>query len=335
MLRVLLSVPVRERLGEAIVARLGDTPHVLLSPAAPAAELEHIELAYLSRDVVGDSSKSASTPEMAAFYRILRRARGLKWLQIYSAGGDRPLYAELRERGVCITTAAGAASRVVAQSALAGMLALNRKLPYLWDAQRRKTWAMLSQVGWPAALEGQVAVVVGLGPIGLEIARLLRVLGLRVHGVRRSEAPAEECETTRSYERLDEILPLADWLILACPLSAATHRLLDEARLAAMKRGAMVVNVSRGEVIDEAAMAAALRSGQLGGAFLDVFVQEPLPPDSPLWPMEQVIISPHTASHSSATVARIDEIFLENLSRWLESRPMLNVLSAERPVLPA
>jgi phosphoglycerate dehydrogenase-like enzyme len=126
------------------------------------------------------------------------------------------------------------------------------------------------------------------------------------------------------FEDIHTVLPRADWLLLACPLTDRTRGLVDAAALALLPPGARLVNVSRGEVVDEPALVDALRSGTLSGAYLDVFAHEPLPPDSPLWDMPHVIVTPHTAGHSDGNEARVAALFLDNLKRWNEDQPLLN-----------
>lgn len=197
-------------------------------------------------------------------------------------------------------------------------------------AQRRHAWEPISDIGGhaPPDLAGQTAVVVGLGPIGREISRLLRAFGLRVVGVRRSPAPVAECDETIDYGGLAGHLPSADWLVLACPLSDSTRNLVDAHTLALLPRGAHVINVARGEVIVEEALIAALKSNALGGAFLDVFQREPLEPASPLWDLPTLMISPHTSGRSAGNYDRVGEIFLDNLARWLEGRGLRNRAAA-------
>ncbi|MBM3560867.1 MAG: D-2-hydroxyacid dehydrogenase, partial [Alphaproteobacteria bacterium] len=250
----------------------------------------------------------------------------LKWLQIHPAGAERPLYRELRDRGVKVTTASGATSITVAQSALGALIALNRRFPLLADAQRRHAWEPRLGERSPRDLKGQCAVIVGLGPIGRTLASYLKMLGLATVGVRRADAPVEACDSTVAYARLSEVLPAADWLILCCPASPATRGIANAAAFAAMPTGAHLINVSRGEVAVEADIVTALRSGQLAGAYLDVFEREPLDSASPLWDLPNVIVSPHTASHSQGQAEAVFQIFLDNLARWRGGERLRNDL---------
>ena len=205
---------------------------------------------------------------------------------------------------------------VLLTGTLGAVIALNRRFPLLADAQRRHAWEPRIGERAPRDLKGQCAVVVGLGPIGRNIATLLKALGMRVIGARRSAEPVAACDRTIAYDRLGEALPEADWLILCCPASPLTRGIANAAVFAAMPTGAHFVNVARGEIAVEADMIAALASGRLAGAYLDVFEHEPLDPASPLWDMPNVLISPHTASHSLGQNEAIFEIFLDNLARW-------------------
>ncbi|MDR0225958.1 MAG: D-2-hydroxyacid dehydrogenase [Burkholderiaceae bacterium] len=318
-MRILLSAEAGHRLAP------------VLEQAAPGRNLQIVlpgdgdaDLAFVSRDVTGLSTKHRVTAETQRFYDALRAAPSLQWLHVHSAGADRPIYRELLARGVALTTSAGANADVVAQTALAGLLALARRFPQLQAAQRARQWTPLIQTGLPRDLRGQTAVIVGWGGIGQQLGAVLQLLGLQVVAVRREAAAPRAGLQTVSYDGLDTVLPRADWLILACPLTERTQQLVDARALALLPAGAHLVNVSRGEVVDEAALIAALRSGHLAGAYLDVFAHEPLPADSPLWDMDQVIATPHSAGFSDANARRVDEAFVDNFRRWLDRQPLLH-----------
>jgi phosphoglycerate dehydrogenase-like enzyme len=277
------------------------------------------DIAFVSRDVTSLSTKHQVLPHTQQFHDALRNAPSLRWVHAHSSGADRPVYGELRARSVEVTTSSGANAGVVVQTALAGVLMLARCFPQLLAAQREKTWAPLVGSGLPRDLAGQTAVIVGWGPIGQGIGALLSALGLHVIPVR-SSANAGSVR----FEDIRTVLPRADWLLLACPLTDRTRGLIDAGALALLPHGARLVNVSRGEVVDEPALIAALRSGALSGAYLDVFAHEPLPAGSPLWDMPNVIVTPHTAGHSDGNEARVAALFLDNLKRWNEGQPLLN-----------
>ncbi len=282
------------------------------------------DIAFMTREVTGASSKDNPTAELRNFEAVLRKSPGLRWLQIHPAGAERAIYRELRHRGVKVTTASGATAVAVAHSALGAIIALNRRFHLLADAQRRHAWEPRLGERAPRDLRGQCAVIVGLGPIGRTLAALLKMLGLTVIGVRRKADPVADCDRTITFAELDTALPSADWLVLCCPASPLTRGLVNAARFQAMASGSHVVNIARGEVVVERDLIDALASGHLAGAYLDVFEKEPLDPASPLWDMANVMVSPHTASHSLGQNEAIFEIFIENLSRWRSGQPLCN-----------
>ena len=327
--RLLLSRAALERFDGRIGAVLRGRSHevVLLDDVRePAGQAN--DIALLSRDITGTSTKFGLVETTQRFFDTLYASPNLRWMHTHSAGTDRPVYPPLFERGVAITTSSGAAARTIGVSVLGGMIALARGFAAQWDAQKRHAWAPLDEVAGPPEFSRGRALVVGLGPIGREIARLLRAFGLHVTGVRRQSAPVAQCDETITFAQLREHLPRADWLVLACPLTAATRGLIDAGALALLPRGARLVNVARGEVVDEPAMARALAEGQLGGAWLDVFTCEPLDAASPLWDLPNVIVSPHSSGRTSAHYDEVLEIFLDNLARWRDGLPLRN---AARP----
>jgi phosphoglycerate dehydrogenase-like enzyme len=325
---LLLSAHARETWGARILASWPGIRLIAVEDADAQAGPCAADIAFMTREVTGRSSKNNPTPELTRFERVLRSSPALRWLQIHPAGAERALYTELRGRGVKVTTASGATSTTVAHSALGAVIALNRRFPLLADAQRRHAWEPRLGERSPRDLGGQTAVIVGLGPIGQKLAVLLKALEMTVIGVRRKAEPVSVCDRTVTYGELASVLPGADWLILACPASATTRGLANAASLALLPRGAHLVNVARGEVAVEADVLAALVSGHLAGAYLDVFEREPLDPASPLWDLPNVIVSPHTASHSQGQNEAIFRIFLDNLAGWREARPLRNDVDA-------
>lgn len=324
-LRILLSQATIAHIGAEVSARLDGVPHQLVAlDALKAGADESIDIAFLTKDVSGASSKTRLSDALAKMFDIVRASASLQWIHTHSAGADRPIYPELMARGVTVSTSSGLNADTVAQSAVTGLMMLARRFNWLADAQHRRAWEPLLEARAPRDLKSQVAVVVGLGPIGLEIARILNAIGLHVIGVRTTATPAPGCNETIAYADLPAVLPRADWLLLACPLTDITKRLVDAPFLARLPRGARIVNVARGEVVVEADLIAALQSGHLAGACLDVFEREPLTADSPLWSMPDVIVTPHTASHASGNARRVDGLFLDNLTCWRERQPLVN-----------
>lgn len=325
-LRILLSERALAQHAAAMRQVLGTRPHEFVTiGSAVAGGRDDIDVAFISREVTGLSTKHELAPALSACYDVLRRSAGLRWVHIHSAGADRDIYVELRARGVTVTTSSGANAEVVAQTALAGLLALARRFPQLMAAQRERRWAPLLGEGMPRDLAGQTAVIVGWGPIGQRVGAFLRLLGLRLVVVRTQALPAQDGIEFVGFGDVPAVLPRADWLLLACPLTAQTRGLVDARALAALPQGAYLLNVARGEVVVETDLMAALQSGHLGGAFLDVYEHEPLPAASPLWALPNVIATPHMAGHSDGHEARVAAMFLDNLARWCAGQSLRNV----------
>jgi phosphoglycerate dehydrogenase-like enzyme len=317
---ILVSAAARESHGAAIAQALEGRAHVLVTPDDSGAG--SAEIAFVSRDVTGLSTKHEIFPATRRFYDAMAAARGLRWVQVHSAGMDRAIYAQLQQQGVMLTTSAGSNAEVVAQTAVAGLLALGRRFPQLIAAQRRGEWAPLIHGPLPPDIQGQTATIVGWGEIGQAIARILQAVGLHIQVARSSHAPTAQGFACCAYENLDQLLPQSDWLILACPLTPRTHHLIAAAALRALPAGAGVINVARGDVVDEGALIDALQAGHLGGAYLDVFSHEPLAVDSPLWSMPQVLATPHSAGFAAGNAQRVVKIFLDNLRRYARRQPL-------------
>lgn len=325
-LTLLLSAFAHGKWGTRITAALPDGRLSFLTAedAGRSAEPCTADIAFMTREVTGKSSKGNASPELRNFAACLRKSPNLHWLQIHPAGAELPIYRELRDRGVKVTTASGATAVTVAHTALGALIALNRRFPLLADAQRRHAWEPRLGEAAPRDLKGQTAVIVGLGPIGRNLAGYLKMLGLGVIGVRRNAESVAPCDQIIGYDQLAGVLPRADVLVLCCPASPITRGIANAAAFAAMPRGALFINVSRGEVAVEADLVAALQSGHFAGAYLDVFEREPLDQASPLWDLPNVIVSPHTASHSLGQNEAIFDIFLDNLARFLSNQPLRN-----------
>jgi len=321
--RVLVSARVLAAQGDALRAAAAGLPVELLALEAIAGDEDAtVDAAFISRDITGLSTKHHAHSELLACYRVLRRSPRLAWVHTHSAGADRPIYGELMARGVAVTTSSGANAAVVAQTALGGLLALSRRFPQLLAAQARREWAPLVAGTLPPDLAGQTVVLLGWGPIARTLQPLLALLGLHVVVVRRSRESAGPGIETVSFADLHAVLPRAHWLLLACPLTAQTRGLVDAGALARLPAGAQLINVARGEVVVEAALIDALRSGHLAGAFLDVFEHEPLAADSLLWQLPGVMLTPHSAGQAAGNAARVSAIFAANLGRWLHGEAL-------------
>jgi len=285
-------------------------------------QIASIEVAFYSRDIWEGTPAKHRSPQGQAFWSLIDAAPNLKCLQLVSAGLDHAVYQPSKQRGIRISTAAGTNAEPVALNALTGLLMLARGFPHWLRAQQRREWAPIRDQDLLPDLEGQTAVIVGVGHIGTRIARGLQALGVRTIGLRRQAQPAEYFDEVLGLEALDGLLPRCDWLVLACPLTEQTRRLVDARRLDLLPRGAGLVNIARGEIVDEAALVDALTRGHLLGAYLDVFAKEPLAPESPLWSLPNVLMTPHSASASLGTRQRGAELFLRNLRAYLQGAPL-------------
>ena len=314
----------------AAATRAGIAARLLVLPENPDARLPEadcarIDAAFFSWDLYPAHSRQ--------FFSSVRKAPRLQWLHVFNVGVDHPIYAEMLERGVRLTTSAGSTAEPIAQTAIMGLLALARGFPHWLASQRMRAWAPVRTGKLPRDLREQCAVIVGLGSIGTEIARLARALGLKVIGVRRGpRRPEDPVDELLAPAQLAGALPRCDWLFIACPLTPETRGMVDAQMLARLPQGARLINIARGEIVVERDLVAALVSGHLAGAFLDVFEAEPLPPDSPLWDLPNVLVTPHNSSAAAGNDERVLGIFLENLGRWHRGTALVNEVGA--PAMP-
>jgi phosphoglycerate dehydrogenase-like enzyme len=260
---------------------------------------------------------------------ILRAAPRARWVQARNAGAGEQLGAALALNGavlrdVQVTSVSGIHAPALAEFALFGLLAFAKRLPELERDRAARAWPQIKPT--MQMLAGRTVLVLGLGAIGLELARLAGALGMRVLGVKRTPEPVPGVDEVAAPERLAELAARADALVVTLPGTEATRGMVGAEVLAGLRPGAVVVNVGRGPVIDEPALVAALRGGRLAGACLDVFAREPLPADSPLWELDNVIVCPHVAARTEDEDARAVEVFAANLRRRLAGEPLENVV---------
>ncbi len=293
-----------------------DLPHAVVCAKGLASGHEDVRIAFFSGDCL-------ETGREREFMIAALKSSGLEWLHTASAGVDHEVFHRFLERGVRLTTSSGAHAVPIAHTVLLYLLALSRDLPGWLAAQREHRWDARAIHD----LQGDRLAVVGLGPIGIEIARLTLALGMEVTGFRRRPRGDEPCPTL-PLERLPALLPRVDWLVLALPLAPETRHLIDAEALALLPSHARIVNIGRGGLIDEAALVAALRTGRLAGAGLDVFEVEPLPSDSPLWELPNVIVTPHSSGTNPGNDRRAAAIFHDNLRRFLAGQPLRNEVAA-------
>jgi phosphoglycerate dehydrogenase-like enzyme len=253
----------------------------------------------------------------------------LRWIHCDHAGLNKSARSEVFERGLLVTSSAGRSSPVLAEHAILFMLALAYNFPAFLDAQRAHRWGIPGQDAL-RGLYGRTIGIVGLGNTGSELAVRAKALGMRVLGYRRSAAPpppgVDRVYSVATGETLDDLLRASDFVVLAVPLSDATHHLIGARELALMKPGAYLVNMARGAVVDEDALLAALRTGRLGGAGLDAFAKEPLPADSPLWDAPRTLITPHVTPQVPDRTGRSLAIIEENVRRYRAGETLVNLL---------
>jgi phosphoglycerate dehydrogenase-like enzyme len=261
-------------------------------------------------------------------------AKKLRWIHSPAAAVHQLMFPELVRSDVLLTNSSSVHGPVVAEHAIAVMLALAKRLPQAMQYQARKVWSQ--EILWnerprPREVAGATVAVVGMGGIGAEFTRLAKALGMRVLAVREdpSKGPAG-ADAVFGPAQIDEVLPQADYVLLCTPVTPATTHIINTARLKKMKPDSYLMNVARGPLIDEPALVAALKDHQIAGAGLDVFVEEPLPADSPFWSMDNVLITPHSAAVTEQLWERHFHLIVENLNRFRAGKPLLNSVNTKR-----
>lgn len=264
-------------------------------------------------------------------YDLPRRAPRLRWIQATSSGvGQLIVQIGLVDSHIVVTNAAGVHAVPLAEFVLTAMLMFTRQISGVLERQRSHRWEKVTT----PELTDRLVVLVGLGHVGSEIARRAKAFGMRVCASKRQldgRTPEDfGVDELFPLGRLRDVLPRADFVVLTVPHTPETERIIAEPELMAMKPTAILINVARGAIVDEAALIGALRAGRIGGAALDVFEREPLPPDSPLWDMPNVLVTSHTMANSQQENDRLTSLFCENLRRYLDGRPLLNAVDKRR-----
>lgn len=254
----------------------------------------------------------------------------LRWVQAPAVGVGHILSEEFIASPIILTSARGVRARAIAEHVMGVTLALARQLPLLIARQKAHQWTLdeIEASGSVRTLRNRRMGVIGLGSIGLEVAQLAAGFGMRVSAIRKhvDQPKPDSVDDILPPERLDELLASSDVIVLSAPLTPDTRELIGPDALSRTKRGAFLVNVGRGRLIDDSAVVAALRDGRLGGAALDVFTREPLPPDSPFWDLPNVIVTPHMSGTMEDYWTPLVALFVENLRRFERGEPLLNVV---------
>ena len=311
---------------KADAAKSGATVDFMTLPEEKGARLakadyDRIDCAFLDRDMRFEDQL------MDAFNEALVASKTCNWLHVASSGMNPSAYADaVLARGGTITTSTGSNAEPVAQTGFTGLMMMARGFTTYIPGQQKKEWQPLRGAALPNDLRGQTLVLIGVGAVGKNIAGYAKAFGLKVIGVRRTPMqPGDPVDEMVHPSKLKEVLPRADWIIIACPLTSETRNLLDAEAFKLIKKGAGLVNIGRGEVMDEEAFVDAIKSGRMRGAHLDAHQQEPLPKDSPMWDLPNVIVTPHNASASNGNEARSARMFIDNFGRRAGGEPMFNI----------
>ena len=298
------------------------------------------ELMAMVRQVAPGATIVAATKENIAaelvdadiFYgwhppEVFANAAKLRWIQSSAAGLDRLLIPAVVERGITITNASGLHAAAVAETAWALTLAIGRGLHVYFRQQQQHIWKW----GPLYDMSGSTAGIIGFGGIGRQFARVAKAFDMRVIAVdlHPREKPSDVAELW-SMQGLENLLGQSDVVLISCPYTPESRYLITRDRLALMKSTAILVNIARGGIVDETALADALRGGRLAGAGLDVCEFEPLPADSPLWDVPNLLISPHCGGVSSHRMHKLVKFFSDNLRRYLAGQPLLNLVDQGR-----
>ena len=260
---------------------------------------------------------------------LLTRSPKLKWVQTMSAGVDRFAGTDIWQSPVTLTGVSGIHATPIGEYVLMIMLMFAKKAPIYFEMKEKHEWARFA----PAVLRGQTAGIVGLGSIGREVARLADAFGMRVIATRRSAkdtSRARHVDKLFAAAQLHELLAESDYVAVTLPLTLETRGVIGEAELNAMKPTGYIINIGRGGLIDEEALIKALKEERIAGAGLDVTSVEPLPPDSPLWDLDNVIISPHISGGMEDYIARATDVFCKNLDRYLNGKRLINVIDKKK-----
>jgi phosphoglycerate dehydrogenase-like enzyme len=252
-------------------------------------------------------------------------APSLKWIAVGGSGTDHLMPWDTGK--LTVTNSAGVAAEAMAQYIIGGILHFTIGFSTFAKQQRDHFWNLASRVD---TVTGRTIAILGLGKTGQAVARVAKALGMQVVGIRARPAPTAHVDRVEPMEKLHEVLANADCVVVCLPLTPQTRGLVDAAAFNALKPGAILVDVSRGNILKQAALIDALRSGRVKGAVLDVFETEPLPKDNPLWDMENVIVTPHCSSVYDGWERRSVEMFCDNIDRWKRGEPLQNVVDPGR-----
>lgn len=300
---------------EGIGKIIHDYPEIEFETAISAKELER---AIVGADILIANNRSYDE-DIARV--LMEKGQSLKWIQFSTAGIERAIRFGL-PRGVPVCCAAGIKGRTVAEHTLALLLALYRQFRAMEAARVRHEWARHELNHITRTLEGDTLVLVGFGHIGQEIARKAKAFDMHVITITRAGGTGPTVDEAYTRDKLHDVLPRADALVLATATNSSTIGMIGAKELSLMKSSAVLLNMGRGELVDEPALIETMRERRISAAALDVTQVEPLPADSPLWDLDNVLISPHVSGTGKDGYARFKEIFHENYRRFREGEPL-------------
>ena len=307
-------------LGEGFIDRLAGLFPEVTFVAAYSSDAQRRE--------IGDADVFLGWPDQES----VKRARSLRWIHAPGMGIDRlALIPEIADSTIVLTNSPGSHTNPMADHVMAVILALAHNLSALIDDRRARRWDTAKYAERMVELNGAVMGILSIGGIGRAVAQRAAAFGMRICAVDPgpTDVPAGIIDVW-GLDRLDEVLGLSDWFVVTSPLTPETRGIIDARRIGLMKPGASLIVVSRGGIVDEAALAAALQSGRLAGAALDATAVEPPPPESPLWGLENVILSPHASALSPQLYEGRRRVFIGNLRRFLEGKPLAFVCDLRR-----
>lgn len=261
------------------------------------------------------------------FTSLINRAPKLKWVHLLSAGADTLPFDMLVEKNILLTNSKDVHKHQISQHVVGYMLMFERSLNVFIKNQMKKIWDRSVKV---SELTGKTALIIGVGSIGEEIARILREFGMIVLGVRKSGKPSEYVDKMYKTDEICDAISASDYVISALPLTDETYHLIGEKQFSYMKSTSYFINIGRGKVVDQKALINALKNGAIKGAALDVFEEEPLPGDSPLWEMDNVIITPHMAGITPLYMQRAMEILKYNLNSYINGLELKNIVDLNK-----
>lgn len=322
-MKILLSQGIYDRHGDTLRTTYSDVMLIPYTPqaAVPAAG-ESAEVAFLSDDLIVALHTAQGMPTSPPWITQLPGLPQLRWVHTASAGVDDPFFHRLLQRGVLLTNAIGVRRVPIGQHTLLMMLYFVRCMPHYLAAQREHRW----DPGWGEELTDKTVGIVGLGHIGQEVARLSKAFGMRVIATKRRPIDIEWVDQLLPPTALHQLLSQADFVVISTALTPETRGLFGEQEFKAMKPTAYLLNVARGAIVQEDKLIEALQSGRIAGAYLDVFEHEPLPAESPLYDMPNVVITPHCCDASPLNERRDLQLFLDNLERFKRNEPLINVV---------